>query len=215
MLALVVMGLLTGALADNASFVEGQKLYEESEYEQSIFRLQAAALDPTLTPSERAQVFVWLGLAYAGFGDATSARRAFHDGLALDGSLALPVEVSPKVEAEFAAVQAQLADEARVKAAPKPAPPVAPPPPPSSKSSAVPFIGLAVGGLGVVAVIGGGFAAVLALQNDAIVKDLDTFQDDAAKAQSARDAETVVAAMALPVGVLLVGGGIAVFALTE
>jgi tetratricopeptide (TPR) repeat protein len=216
---IALLFLAAGALSDDAAFVEGKQLYEQSEYEQAIFRFQAASLETQHTDAERAQVLVWLGLAYAGFGDAASSRRAFADALRIDPSSPLPVEVSPKVETEFNAVRDEVARAPR-----RPSGAAARPPPgtkPASKpdaqgahgGSVMPWVGLGVGALGVVCLAAGGVAAILAVQNNAVVQDLETFQDDAYAAQNARDVQTVVAAVAIPAGVLLAGGGIALFVL--
>ncbi len=202
---------LASALADDAAFVEGCRLYEASEYEQATFRFQEAALVVDRASSERAQVFMWLGLAYAGFGDAESARRSFRDAMRIDDAVAVPIEISPKVEAEVAAVReevraAKAAEAKRVEEKPPP-PPVAPA---GGGSWVLPVVGIA----GAACVVGGVVSAGLAASSHARANDLETFQDEVPDAIAARDAQVAVAVGLAGMGVVLLGGS-ALFALFE
>jgi tetratricopeptide (TPR) repeat protein len=195
-------------LEEDPAFIEGRRLYEASEYEQAVFRLQRAALIEDRTPAERAEVFMWLGLAYAGFGDAGAARRAFSDAMRIEPTIHAPIEISPKVEAEIEAVRAETKS---AHAQPRVAPST-PPAEVSGASDGPPWaILVGTGALGVVCVVGGAVAAGFAWSSDQIVKDLDSFQDDAARAQDERDVQVVTASVLFGVGAVLVGGGAALW----
>lgn len=206
--------VLASALADDAAFVDGRRLYEASEYEQATFRFQEAALVADRPPSERAQVFLWLGLAYAGFGDAESARRAFRDAMRLDDAVAAPIEISPKVEAEIAVVRDEVraAKTAETKRGEEklPPPPVAPAPD-AGGSWVLPTL---VGVAGAALVVGGVVSAGLAASSHARANNLETFQDEVPDAIAARDAQAAVAVGLTGMGIVLLGGS-ALFALTE
>jgi tetratricopeptide (TPR) repeat protein len=210
-LVVVVAAMMAGALADDAAFVEGRRLYEASEYEQATFRFQEAALVATREPGEKAQVFMWLGLAYAGFGDAESARRAFRDAFRIDATVAVPVEISPKVEAEIAAVRGEVQAEVAARDAAlkeeRDAPPPPPPPPPVDDGAWV--VPAAVGVTGTACVVGGVIAAGLAASSHARAVDLETFQDEVPGIVATRDTQAAIAAGLVGVGVVLVG--VAVF----
>lgn len=103
--ALTLSGAVFAPLDDDPNFIEAQKLYEDLEFEQAIFRLQAAALVPGRPAHEQARLFVWLGICYGQSGDATSARRAFADAVRADIEVALPVTVAPELEELLVAVR--------------------------------------------------------------------------------------------------------------
>ncbi len=208
--------LLGGAPVDeDPAFVDGKRLYQASEYEQAIFRLQEAALVNDRAPPERARVLMWLGLAYAGFGDGVAARRAFRDAVSLDEAVEIPVEISPKVEADLLAVRAEVAAERKQAATSMsaPAPAVEPP----TGDGVAWELAAGMGALGALCVAGGSVASGFAVVNDGVVNDLETFQDDAAKAQDARDAQVGVAVVLYGVGALLLGvtGVVVVAGLSE
>jgi hypothetical protein len=208
---LVAALVIARALADDAAFVEGRRLYEASEYEQAMFRFQEAALVTERPPAERAQVFMWLGLAYAGLGDAESARRAFRDAIRVDGAVAVPIEISPKVEAEIAAVR----EEVRAaKASESKRVTLPPPTPPAVANEGGWVLPVVVGVAGAACVAGGVVSAGLAASSHARANDLETFQDEVPDAIAARDTQAVVAVGLAGVGVALLGGS-AFFALSE
>ncbi|MBI1946692.1 MAG: hypothetical protein HYS27_13425 [Deltaproteobacteria bacterium] len=208
MITIAALLALALPLGEDPAFAEGRRLYEESEYEQAIFRLQEAALVADREPTDRATVFLWLGLAYAGFGDVAAARRAFGDALRLEPTLAPPVEISPKVADEIEAVRSEVAAERAVLRAPATGPPTPTPDAPGDEHPWGLVAGLA--GMGAVSVVAGGVAVGFAMQNHGIVNDLETFQDDAARAQDERDAQVIVAVVLFGAGTALLGGGGAV-----
>lgn len=200
--ALLVMAL---PLEQDPAFAEGRRLYEASEYEQAIFRLQEAALVVDRPSGERAQALMWLGLAYAGFGDTPAARHAFGDAIRLDPAIAAPIEISPKVTAELEAVREQVtAERAQALAAAASARPAAPAP---SEGGPPWALVAGVGALGTICVVAGAIATGFAVVNDGVVHDLETFQDDAARAQDERDAQVLAAAVLFGAGTVLLGGG--------
>ena len=214
MILVAALLVLTVPLDEDAAFLEGRRLYEASEYEQAIFRLQEAALVAERAPADRALVLLWLGLSYAGFGDTTAARRAFGDAIRLDADITAPIEVSPKVAAEIEEVRAEVtAERARVRVTPPP--PAAPTAPPDAGTPWGLLAG--VGALGTLCIVGGAVATGFAVVNDGVVRDLETFQDDAAHAQDERDAQVAAAVVLFGAGAVLIGGGgaILVSSMTE
>lgn len=219
--AMVALVMLAGALDDHPAFHEGRRLYEESEYEQATFRFQEAALDPSIVaPSEKAQIFMWLGLAYAGFGNAESARRAFRDALRLDENVAVPIEISPKVEAEIAAVRdevradkeaARAREEAARKAKDEEAARAAHAASASSGTSWV--LPVVVGAAGAACLIGSVVSASLAMASHEQASDLETFQDEVPALVATRDTQAAIAVGIGGIGAALVGGA-AFFAFT-
>lgn len=103
--AVTLSGAVFAPLEDDSNFVEAQQLYEDLEFEQAIFRLQAAALVPGRPAYEQARIFVWLGICYGQSGDVSSARRAFADAVRADVDVALPVTVAPELEELLVAVR--------------------------------------------------------------------------------------------------------------
>lgn len=104
----VALVLLGGALDDNKPFQEGVGLYQELEFEQAIFRFEEAALDPGLTEKERALVFGWMAMAYAGRGDAEASKRSLRNALLKDPEVTLPGVAPPKVKGWLEEVRASL-----------------------------------------------------------------------------------------------------------
>jgi tetratricopeptide (TPR) repeat protein len=223
--ALLALSLaLSTAIADDPEFTEGVRLYNEFEFEQSIFRFQKAALTAqTGTAGDRAEVFIWLGLSYAGIGDFESARRHFKDALSLAPDMPLPGKASPKVQELLEEVRAD------VKANPPPPPdpgpgptsdPTADPPPPSGPplDPVILWTGAGIAGaLAVGALVGAGVMLVLMQGNLAIVQDENSFQDEA---KAAQDAANIQAGAAVGLGVTglvlgAAGAGLAVFAVVE
>lgn len=96
--SLVVLLVAAGALDDNQAYQEGISLYQELEYEQAIFRFEQAALSPDLTDGEKAMVFGWMAMAYAGIGDAAGAKRSLDLAVAKDPAVTLPGFAPPKVK---------------------------------------------------------------------------------------------------------------------
>ena len=103
--ALTLSSAVFAPLDDDPNFMEAQKLYEELEFEQAIFRLQAAALVPGRPAHEQARLFVWLGICYGQSGNVPSARRAFADAVRADLDVSLPVTVAPELEELLVAVR--------------------------------------------------------------------------------------------------------------
>ncbi len=211
--ALLLAMPLALPLDDDPAFVEGRQLYQASEYEQAVFRFQATALVADRPAPERARALMWLGLAYAGVGDSAAARRSFEDALRMDAQIAIPVEVSPKIEVEFQAVRAALAAAAAPSAPASSDEPPHPAVSPAAPNRGDPWV-LAggIGALGALCVIAGAVATGLAIANKGVIDDPEAFQDDAARAQVDRDVQVVAATALFGAGVLLFGGSGAVLA---
>lgn len=98
---------LAGTLDNNEAFQEGVTLYQELEFEQAIFRFESAALSSDLTDKERATVFGWMAMSYAGVGKVEGAKRSLKNALAKDPDVTLPQFAPPKVKEWLAEVKAQ------------------------------------------------------------------------------------------------------------
>jgi hypothetical protein len=112
---------LTAAPPSSPKLAEGMALYQSLEFEKATIVLQKLVLDTSAPVADRAEAFLWLGLAYGQLGDTDGARDALHRALALDATLNAPPDSPP-------ALLAMLEDErARVAATPPPPPPEPPP----------------------------------------------------------------------------------------
>ena len=105
MRALFLAGLLwtTGAIANTAAqqyLKAANVLYQKLEYEKALEQLQRARSSAD-TVEEDVQVNLWEGILFAELGRLDEARAAFTTALALAGDAKLPIQVSPKVSAEF------------------------------------------------------------------------------------------------------------------
>jgi tetratricopeptide (TPR) repeat protein len=99
---------LVGTLDTNEAFQEGVTLYQELEFEQAIFRFESAALSADLTDQERAMVFGWMAMSYAGVGKVDGAKRSLKNALAKDPDVTLPQFAPPKVKEWLAEVRAEM-----------------------------------------------------------------------------------------------------------
>ena len=99
---------LAGTLDTNEAFQEGVGLYQELEFEQAIFRFESAALSSDLTDQERAMVFGWMAMSYAGIGKVDGAKRSLKNALAKDPEVTLPQFAPPKVKEWLAEVKAEM-----------------------------------------------------------------------------------------------------------
>jgi len=100
--------LLTSALDDNKAFKEGITLYQDLEFEQAIFRFEEAALAADLSDNEKATVFSWMAMSYAGIGQAEGAKRSLKNALLKDADVVLPQFAPPKVKEWMAEVKAEM-----------------------------------------------------------------------------------------------------------
>jgi tetratricopeptide (TPR) repeat protein len=211
--------MLSLSLAEDPSFLEGQRLYRAFEYEQAIFRFQEIAVRPQVASDDRAEALVWLGLSYAGTGDLEAARRNFKDALTLHPSAGLPANASPRVKELFDEARASLApanpSEPKRDPVPSSTPPQGPPTPeqPTAEAphDASPMLvpGAVLAGVGAVALAGGVVLALLASSSYAEATDPSAFQDDAQAALDRTNTEVIAAGVMLPVGALLAGSGVA------
>jgi tetratricopeptide (TPR) repeat protein len=115
---------VAGTLDTNEAFQEGVSLYQELEFEQAIFRFESAALSSDLTDQERAMVFGWMAMSYAGIGKVDGAKRSLKNALAKDPDVTLPTFAPPKVKEWLVELQATMpAAEDKPAAAPVPSEP--------------------------------------------------------------------------------------------
>jgi len=195
------------ALADNADFVEGMRLYNDFEFEKASFRFRVAARSVILPPGEVAQANLWLGLALGQAGDDISARAAFVDALRLDEGLALPEDAPPTLRPIFSDARA-----AAFAAAASPAPGELHPPPPAAEPgpptlSPITIAGLSLIGAGVLVIAGGIGTGVYAVaQADAARQQ--HFQEDANAAEAAADGTAQLANLLFVVGGATVASGV-------
>jgi hypothetical protein len=192
------------ALAVNADFIEGRRLYESFEFEKASFRFRAATRAP-LGDVDRARALVWLGVAQGQAGDAPAARESFAAALALDPASSLPPDAPPTLEPVFSEARAAPKD------APAPAAPAAPPAAaPSSGGPSLPtVVGAIVAGAGVLIVGGGAGVGVLA-SSQANEAAAERFQDDAIAGYESAQTTALLANGLLVVGGAAVGTGVAV-----
>lgn len=198
------------SLGGDPSFDEGVRLYRELDYEAALARFAELSARPELAPTDKAEALVWLGLCLAGTGDLDAARRTFKAAVGTDGAAQLPTTtaVSPRVQALFEEVAAE------VRA--KPAPPPPPPPPPAVDTGApLPLVPSGLVALGLIAAGGGAVLAVVAMDSLAQAQDPDAFQDEAKAALDAANAQGVSAGILLVAGAGLIGTGTALFLLGE
>jgi tetratricopeptide (TPR) repeat protein len=223
--AVLAVFMLASALADDSDFAEGRRLYDSFEFEQAIFRFQQSALRSKAWPDEeRAQVFFWLGLSYAGIGDFDAAERSFTDALRIDIEMPAPDGTSPRVLELLEKVRADV----RNNPVEEPTPDDGPPPDNavgdggSSSSgeagSMTPILLGAAGGAGALAAasfIGAGVFGVLIGPQLEIVQNPDSFQDEAKAAQDQANTLAIGAITLGSVGgvLLVAGGGLAAWAL--
>lgn len=102
---LILLASLSAGLDDDVQFKAAVSLYEELEFEQSIYKLQDIAIDNTLTAEERGRVFMWMGINHGQLGDLPSAERSFKHAVELNADAALPAEVPPAIDSLFKTVQ--------------------------------------------------------------------------------------------------------------
>jgi hypothetical protein len=222
---------LSGALEDDDVYVAATELYAELELEQALYRFQEVALNPALTPREKAYVYSWIGLCYSGLGEAGTSEDIWRTALELSIDVPLPPVASPKLKSEFEKLRATERTKQQQAAAAEAPPPEEEPAPRGPVVSEQPattarparpardwdsdrpsFPILAVGGStllvgGVAAGVGSaifGYLTTLSLED---ANDQSNFQDVAA--DHVRDANwqgTTSLALGIAGGVLFVGG---------
>jgi tetratricopeptide (TPR) repeat protein len=98
------------------------QLYEELEYERALDQLAKAKAFPR-TPAQDVAIALYQGIILADMGRAEESRAAFRAGLRVQADAALPVKVSPKVEAEFENIRREYAEQAAARKQEMPAAP--------------------------------------------------------------------------------------------
>lgn len=99
-------------LAEDVAFQEGVTLYEDFEYEKSVFRFKQALRVEDRAPKDKATIAIRLGMTYAELRDLTAAAAAFDTAIENDPLVTLPLDAPPKIQ--------RMVDKARVRARDKP-----------------------------------------------------------------------------------------------
>ena len=86
-------------LSEDPAYQEGMRLYDAFEYERAIFRFKEALRIEERSDSDRATIYLRLGMTYAELRDDESAMEAFMNALEADPLLVLPDEAAPKIKA--------------------------------------------------------------------------------------------------------------------
>lgn len=126
-LVLCVPVLAESAMAPH--FDEGVKLLKQLEYARAIKAFEKALDWPGNTAAERATIHLQVGVAHSNLNDYDAAEASFKKALTEDRTIKLPAHTSPKIQAVFEKVQAEL-PAAKPVVTPTPTPPVKPEPPP-------------------------------------------------------------------------------------
>ncbi|MFT3837029.1 MAG: hypothetical protein QM723_08535 [Myxococcaceae bacterium] len=116
---LLALLLAAAPVPDNAD-AEVQRaveLYRSFKVAEGIKVLSRALTRTTLSPAQRARVYVYVGIGEANRGDDAASRRALEQALAYDANVELPDIASPKTRSVFEQLQ------------PKAPPPASTPPP--------------------------------------------------------------------------------------
>lgn len=219
--SLTFAAFAVAAIAGDATYDEGVRLYQASSYEQAILRFEQVAVRPGLAPADKANALMWLGLSYAGIGDFDAAERNFRFGLSADRTAVIPTEASPTIVDLVERIRAEIA-ATPIDTPPDDPPPPPPPPPgsgtgspsPSSASSGLAVVGGAIGAaVGALTLISGGVLALVAADQLAKANDPDAFQDDANDAVNNANATATAASVLIPVGGVIGVAGAVVLAL--
>src|ERR1700759_3098978 len=106
-LGLVVVALLGASdLHDDPRFLEAQKHREAFEYDEAADLFEAVAKSD-LSSSERAKALVWVGVTAAEARSPQRATKAFEQALALDPTVDVDADISPKIVQLFREVKAR------------------------------------------------------------------------------------------------------------
>ena len=204
--------VLAAGLAEDPTFVEAVKLYEEFNYEGSLTRFQDIALRPDIQPADKATALMWVGLCQAGAGDLDTVRRSFATALALDPALVLPPDTGPHISQMFETIRSEMVANA---SAPATTPPPPREPPPLAAGATIDPLLVAGGvaaGAGALALVAGGLMAMLSTGDLAKANDPDVDVEDARAAIESANGSGTTAAVLLPAGaVLAIGGGALLF----
>lgn len=168
LLSLLAVTLLLTALSDPALArkrtkkvppkEQGIALLADMEDKEAITAFREA-LSVSKTDSEKASIYIYMGIAHFNLLEKDSARQSFQQALLLDAKSALPEIVSPKIQEVFDGVKGEM--KAALKPKPKPKPKRKPKPKPKKSGqgayriSAFVTLGLAVAA----AAAGAGLAA--------------------------------------------------------
>jgi hypothetical protein len=193
--------LLAVALQGDADFESARNLYRELQYEQAILVFERLSVRFDFTPSEKAEILLWMALCYEGIGDSASSERAMREALTRDLNVQLPVKTSPRIAERLETLRKDVVP------AEQPPPPPPPPPPPKAEEP-IPIVPIAIMSGGAVAVLGGSVLGIVAAERYATSQDQERFADERAQSHGAY-VGSLIGALALGVvgaGALGTGG---------
>lgn len=94
------------ALADDAAYKDGVKLYEQVEMDGAIAKFNEALLSSVgLSDPERATLHAWVGVCHGQLGRKDEAMASFRNAVKLDPTVKLPTIAPPDVEAQLEAAR--------------------------------------------------------------------------------------------------------------
>lgn len=151
--------VLSAALSPAEHLQRGEQALAALEYEAAAYELMLAATDPAATDAQKVRANLLAGVAHRVLGRDLDARMNFRYVLLRAPDTRLEEDPSPKVQLFFESVRQEVQAERAAQAvaappAPPASPPAAPPMPPGPGAAAI--AGAVVGGLGLVAFLGGG-----------------------------------------------------------
>lgn len=194
-----------------------ERLYEEGDFEQAILRLQRAARAAPAVGTDAARVHVLLGLSFLQTYDEEAASAHFEEALVADRLTTLPPYAPPRAVELFAQVRDRLAPSVQPPATPPPALNDAPAASPLERKGGPPAwqvpTGVALTGVGTVALLVSVAAFVAAGDQARVARDADAYQVDALAAADTANLEIGVGTGLVVLAVASLAGGVGVFAL--
>jgi hypothetical protein len=104
----VVLTAASGSGSVAETLDEADTLLGQFKYQEAINILTAALEQPESTLTERAGVYVRIGIARFSMGDEQGATAVFKEALALDANTELPKLISPKISRIFERLQGDI-----------------------------------------------------------------------------------------------------------
>jgi tetratricopeptide (TPR) repeat protein len=169
--------LLAAALAEEPTYKDGVRLYEQVDLDGAIARFNEALAIPAITDVEKATLHAWIALSHAQLGRKDDATASFRAAVKLDRNVKLPALAPPDVEAQLEAARAELPAPA---ATPDPSAPVDPAGPGAvAPSAGPPLVSMITGGAGIALLLAGGATFAIGLDTAFRQAFEAEFNDDA------------------------------------
>ena len=170
--------LLAAALADEPSYQEGVRLYEQVDLDGAIARFGEALVAPGTSDVDKATLHAWIALSHAQLGRKDEAMTSFRTAVRLDRNVKVPARAPPDVEAQLEAARAELPPE--VKPADHAIAPVDPAGPVAvAPSEGPPLVAVVTGGTGIALLLAGGATFAVGLDTAFRQAFEAEFNDDA------------------------------------